>query len=120
MGSNNIQQNSGTNGSSAGKVRLMSLVPSLSEEQAGVSSSDSEEESEEEKSQGSLRAKQLPSDEVKSNLFNSEPASKEELTVLGHNTSTYSLTLSETNAVTAFGVTLVLRSGGCRKATQRR
>lgn len=71
----------------------MSIVPLLSEEQARIYSSDSDEESEENKSQRLPRAKQLSSDEVKANLFNSKGFTlypqitlwnKEELTAQEH------------------------------------
>lgn len=61
----------------------MSVVPLLSEEEASISSSDSDEGSEENQSQRLLRAKQLTSDEVKANLilrglpWTQEPTSKE-------------------------------------------
>ncbi|XP_019519467.1 PREDICTED: RNA polymerase-associated protein LEO1-like isoform X2 [Hipposideros armiger] len=65
----------------------------LGEEQARIYSSDSDEESEENKSQRLPRAKQLSSDEVKANLFNSKGFTlypqitlwnKEELTAQEH------------------------------------
>lgn len=83
----------------------------LSEEQARIYSSDSDEGSEETKSQRLLRAKQLTSDEVKANLIlrglpcTQEPTSEEEFTAQEHNRCLYtSLKLSEISAVTGRGV----------------
>lgn len=109
----------------------MSRILLLSEEQARIYSSDSDEGSEETKSQRLPRAKQLTSDEVKANLIlrglpcTQEPTSEETHTAQEHNRCLYtSLKLSEISVVTGWGVAQRrvwhLCSDGCWKAAQRR